>query len=458
MEVPWESSTYLHRIGRSGRFGSYGLALTIASEGKETIKLQNVVYETGSNVYKLVKSEGEYVIPDLWKLKQNSELEGFIIDLDILEGIEPTTEVKSENENEKHTAETVSLSDKFENSKKSVKKEYVDEYEENHETFEISEIKQEELDISDYYETHDSDFEDESDHELPEDYLVTSFKEALGETDIKIEASEDMPQVERDFGEILEKYSDQLHPYLEWPLDLEKIKNDPTNPKLESEDISKLNHLGQILLSQKFNYFKESIERNKSCIKDCKKAVNDLLDGQELEQSPLEQDWHPVEASLEDVSTKEVLFDLRSGLKVELDQDFYMNHDRDDSSLAPNDYDYLEQSSSDQAEFDPMTWHTVDQGYDQVMNKTSTPEYDPYDDQGAYQIHEQSYEYTPNPNAGHDNAEIPSWNPFPDPDASLPPDLYQIHKNQWLRSQYQLWLQNVQKNRNMVESNHLTKH
>ena len=34
MEVPWESNTYLHRIGRSGRFGSYGIAITLASEGK----------------------------------------------------------------------------------------------------------------------------------------------------------------------------------------------------------------------------------------------------------------------------------------------------------------------------------------------------------------------------------------------------------------------------------------
>ena len=30
MEVPWETSTYLHRIGRSGRFGSYGIAMTLA--------------------------------------------------------------------------------------------------------------------------------------------------------------------------------------------------------------------------------------------------------------------------------------------------------------------------------------------------------------------------------------------------------------------------------------------
>merc|ERR1712083_745379 len=67
MEVPWETNTYLHRIGRSGRFGSYGIAITLASEGKE---LQEVVFETSSEIYKLEKDSSmeEYEIPDLWKL------------------------------------------------------------------------------------------------------------------------------------------------------------------------------------------------------------------------------------------------------------------------------------------------------------------------------------------------------------------------------------------------------
>ena len=71
MEVPWETSTYLHRIGRCGRFGSYGIAITLASEGKETQELQEVVHETSSGIYKLEKvvETNEYEIPDLWKLK-----------------------------------------------------------------------------------------------------------------------------------------------------------------------------------------------------------------------------------------------------------------------------------------------------------------------------------------------------------------------------------------------------
>ena len=41
------------------------------SEGKETQELQEVVYETSSDIYKLEKvvETNEYEIPDLWKLK-----------------------------------------------------------------------------------------------------------------------------------------------------------------------------------------------------------------------------------------------------------------------------------------------------------------------------------------------------------------------------------------------------
>merc|ERR1740131_570871 len=48
LEVPWEHNTYLHRIGRGGRFGSLSVAITLASEGKEVDKLKNVVSKTGS--------------------------------------------------------------------------------------------------------------------------------------------------------------------------------------------------------------------------------------------------------------------------------------------------------------------------------------------------------------------------------------------------------------------------
>ena len=43
----------------------------VPSEGKETQELQEVVFETSSDIYKLEKvvETNEYEIPDLWKLK-----------------------------------------------------------------------------------------------------------------------------------------------------------------------------------------------------------------------------------------------------------------------------------------------------------------------------------------------------------------------------------------------------
>ncbi|XP_026762484.2 probable ATP-dependent RNA helicase DDX20 [Galleria mellonella] len=42
-EPPLEWQTYLHRIGRAGRFGSYGMSITILSEGKEEEKFKRML-------------------------------------------------------------------------------------------------------------------------------------------------------------------------------------------------------------------------------------------------------------------------------------------------------------------------------------------------------------------------------------------------------------------------------
>ena len=50
LEVPWEHNTYLHRIGRGGRYGSHSLAVTMAVEGTEMTRLRDIVSKTGSEV------------------------------------------------------------------------------------------------------------------------------------------------------------------------------------------------------------------------------------------------------------------------------------------------------------------------------------------------------------------------------------------------------------------------
>ena len=50
LEVPWEHNTYLHRIGRGGRFGSNSLAVTLASQGTELTRLKGIIGKTDSQV------------------------------------------------------------------------------------------------------------------------------------------------------------------------------------------------------------------------------------------------------------------------------------------------------------------------------------------------------------------------------------------------------------------------
>uniref|UniRef100_A0A146M3V2 RNA helicase n=2 Tax=Lygus hesperus TaxID=30085 RepID=A0A146M3V2_LYGHE len=89
MEVPFSPETYLHRIGRAGRFGNKGLCVTIVSKGEDRRNFQKLISKIG---------EGDMavsIIPndrnvDLW----NDE------EFDILTGMfeEPEDKVEVDNE------------------------------------------------------------------------------------------------------------------------------------------------------------------------------------------------------------------------------------------------------------------------------------------------------------------------------------------------------------------------
>ncbi|KAL3852533.1 hypothetical protein ACJMK2_016160 [Sinanodonta woodiana] len=53
MDVPKDHETYLHRIGRAGRFGSYGASITIVSEGQEILDLQFVEKKCNTHINEL---------------------------------------------------------------------------------------------------------------------------------------------------------------------------------------------------------------------------------------------------------------------------------------------------------------------------------------------------------------------------------------------------------------------
>jgi len=77
-DIPEDHNTYLHRIGRGGRFGSSSIAVSLAPEGKEEKRLRKIVFRTASSI-KILPNE---------TLPKNIRGE----DLPLLEGAEPVAE------------------------------------------------------------------------------------------------------------------------------------------------------------------------------------------------------------------------------------------------------------------------------------------------------------------------------------------------------------------------------
>lgn len=65
-DVPVDVETYLHRMGRAGRYGSYGLCITIATEGKDIVNLQKIIKQLGNNVC-ITKLPETKLLKDIWQ-------------------------------------------------------------------------------------------------------------------------------------------------------------------------------------------------------------------------------------------------------------------------------------------------------------------------------------------------------------------------------------------------------
>ncbi|XP_028128439.1 probable ATP-dependent RNA helicase DDX20 [Diabrotica virgifera virgifera] len=69
-DIPIDSMTYLHRMGRAGRYGSSGVCINLTSQGKELTHLQEILGQIGGNtltIPKLPKINGS--ISDLLKIE-----------------------------------------------------------------------------------------------------------------------------------------------------------------------------------------------------------------------------------------------------------------------------------------------------------------------------------------------------------------------------------------------------
>lgn len=92
MELPSDQFCYLHRIGRAGRFGSLGTALTFVSEGEEQLKFRSVLYDEEYPVYKVSPGEEEKISE---AIEKNNVAEVF----ETLVRLEKTAEAKDDSLN-----------------------------------------------------------------------------------------------------------------------------------------------------------------------------------------------------------------------------------------------------------------------------------------------------------------------------------------------------------------------
>lgn len=99
LDLPYDSCTYLHRIGRAGRFATHGLAITIINNEKDLIKFQKMLNEIGdeSMVYKFPTSENSINFWDFKSFEKLERLEGFS-NGEIIKTVANGNHAKTENE------------------------------------------------------------------------------------------------------------------------------------------------------------------------------------------------------------------------------------------------------------------------------------------------------------------------------------------------------------------------
>ncbi|KAL2725607.1 putative ATP-dependent RNA helicase ddx20 isoform X1 [Vespula squamosa] len=64
LDIPGDAATYLHRIGRSGRYGSYGISITIISDNELEL-FKDILGTVGGNNFSIAKLPLEYPL-DIW--------------------------------------------------------------------------------------------------------------------------------------------------------------------------------------------------------------------------------------------------------------------------------------------------------------------------------------------------------------------------------------------------------
>jgi superfamily II DNA/RNA helicase len=78
LDLPHDCFTYLHRIGRAGRFGSYGIAITFLHGEEELGKFEKMLGDIGGSEVNVVRYPEESVAYDFWDFKHENGLENIL--------------------------------------------------------------------------------------------------------------------------------------------------------------------------------------------------------------------------------------------------------------------------------------------------------------------------------------------------------------------------------------------
>jgi superfamily II DNA/RNA helicase len=75
LDMPYDCFTYLHRIGRAGRFGTHGISITFVNGEVELRKFEKLLGDIGGDELKALKFPEDKVQHDFWNFKNKDEEE-----------------------------------------------------------------------------------------------------------------------------------------------------------------------------------------------------------------------------------------------------------------------------------------------------------------------------------------------------------------------------------------------
>ncbi|CAB3996574.1 probable ATP-dependent RNA helicase DDX20 [Paramuricea clavata] len=75
MDLPRDSETYLHRVGRAGRFGSYGVAINFVADGKEVTSLNEIEASCGVTITSLPDDVSKLLSDEMMHASQQKRFE-----------------------------------------------------------------------------------------------------------------------------------------------------------------------------------------------------------------------------------------------------------------------------------------------------------------------------------------------------------------------------------------------